>query len=89
MTENFGTNFPTYFELIQRTSYLFVNMNELLDIARPISPKMKFIGGIAAAELLASSESICLDANVQQIFGNFLPNRNAKKKFHEKFYWTN
>ena len=69
---NFGSNFPTSLELLQRTSYLFVNMNELLDIARPTSPKMKFIGGIAAAQQPSSSAiSKQLDCDVQQIFGIF------------------
>lgn len=46
-------------------------MNELLDIARPISPKIKFIGGIAAAQFPASDESKRFDDSLQKIFGTF------------------
>ena len=83
---NFGSNFPTSLELLQRTSYLFVNMNELLDIARPTSPKMKFIGGIAAAQQPSvSANSKHLDCDVQQIFGIFL-NRRKNKFAKANFY---
>ncbi|KAI1701341.1 UDP-glucoronosyl and UDP-glucosyl transferase domain-containing protein [Ditylenchus destructor] len=34
-------------EIMQRTSFVFINVNEFVDIGRPISPKIKYIGGIA------------------------------------------
>uniref|UniRef100_A0A1I7SD10 glucuronosyltransferase n=1 Tax=Bursaphelenchus xylophilus TaxID=6326 RepID=A0A1I7SD10_BURXY len=37
---------PTYTELFKKLSFVFLNMPELLDIGRPISSKIKFIGGI-------------------------------------------
>ncbi|CAD5213708.1 unnamed protein product [Bursaphelenchus xylophilus] len=37
---------PKYTELFKSVSYVFLNMNELLDIGQPISSKVKFIGGI-------------------------------------------
>ncbi|CAD5227888.1 unnamed protein product [Bursaphelenchus okinawaensis] len=37
---------PTPLQLFRNASYFFVNHNELLDTGRPISGKVKFIGGI-------------------------------------------
>ncbi|CAD5209260.1 unnamed protein product [Bursaphelenchus okinawaensis] len=37
---------PKYDELYRKISYVFVNANEFTDIGRPISNKVKFIGGI-------------------------------------------
>ncbi|CAD5209931.1 unnamed protein product [Bursaphelenchus okinawaensis] len=37
---------PRYTQLFKNVSYVFLNMPELLDIGRPISSKIKFIGGI-------------------------------------------
>lgn len=37
---------PSPTELFRRISYFFVNANEVLDLGRPISSKVKFIAGI-------------------------------------------
>ena len=47
LRELHGPDFPTIKELILRASFVFLNSNEHLEIARPISAKTKFIGGIA------------------------------------------
>ena len=36
--------------LIRRTSYLFVNSHPLVDFARPVPEKIKFIGGITGEQ---------------------------------------
>ena len=46
----FNAKYPTFPPLKQiatRLGFLFLNTNELLDLAKPISSKVKFIGGIA------------------------------------------
>ncbi|KAL3075892.1 hypothetical protein niasHT_032095 [Heterodera trifolii] len=41
----FGENFPSPQELALRASFLLLNTNEMLDLARPTSNKIKHIGG--------------------------------------------
>ncbi|KAH7720032.1 CRE-UGT-54 protein [Aphelenchoides avenae] len=41
---------PTWLELFQRTSFLFVNSHELLEISRPVTHKIKHIGGVVHSE---------------------------------------
>ena len=67
--EHFGPKFPTFLELFRRSSYLLINTYEFLDIARPMSPKIKFIGGIVTEELTSATKK--LDSTTQKIFGIF------------------
>lgn len=41
---------PSFSELLQRTSLVFVNSHYLLDTARPLAHKVKQIGGVAVPE---------------------------------------
>jgi len=45
--ELYGEDFPTLREVGSRMTYLFLNTNEVLNVPKPISSKVKFIGGIA------------------------------------------
>uniref|UniRef100_A0A914H4V2 glucuronosyltransferase n=1 Tax=Globodera rostochiensis TaxID=31243 RepID=A0A914H4V2_GLORO len=45
MNSQFGEQFPSSQELVLRASFLLLNTNEMLDLARPISNKIKHIGG--------------------------------------------
>ncbi|KAH7706827.1 CRE-UGT-54 protein, partial [Aphelenchoides avenae] len=41
---------PTWLELFQQASFLFVNSHELLEISRPVTHKVKHIGGVVHSE---------------------------------------
>ncbi|KAH7720030.1 Protein UGT-49 [Aphelenchoides avenae] len=45
LLREFRADFPTWAENLNRASFHFINSNEFLDIARPISHKIKYIGG--------------------------------------------
>ncbi|CAD6191762.1 unnamed protein product [Caenorhabditis auriculariae] len=44
--KHFGEDFPDVEEISRDVNVIFVNSNEIIDKARPISHKVKFIGGI-------------------------------------------
>lgn len=44
--DKYYPNTPTYTELYHKVSYVFLNMHELLDQGRPISGKIKYVGGL-------------------------------------------
>ena len=45
-TARFPNQFPPLEQIFGRLCFVFLNTNEFLDLAKPISPKIKFIGGI-------------------------------------------
>lgn len=46
MRKKFDKNFPSALDLIRNVSFAFVNANPFFDIARPISHKTVYIGGV-------------------------------------------
>ncbi|CAD5209935.1 unnamed protein product [Bursaphelenchus okinawaensis] len=50
-----------YSQLFHKVSYVFLNMNELLDIGQPISSKIKFIGGIHLEDGLTNTNLTMLE----------------------------
>lgn len=44
--EKYYPGTPNFHELYKKVSFVFLNMNQLLDVGRPTSGKIKFIGGI-------------------------------------------
>ncbi|KAH7694505.1 CRE-UGT-54 protein, partial [Aphelenchoides avenae] len=47
MFKAFEEAFPTWPDNLRRASFHFINSNEFVDMARPISHKIKYIGGAA------------------------------------------
>ena len=43
----FGEDFPNVLDIIRKSSFVFINIPELLDQVKPISNKIVHIGGIA------------------------------------------
>ncbi|KAH7705666.1 Protein UGT-54 [Aphelenchoides avenae] len=48
-------DFPSLVKLYKRQSFLFLNTDELIDMTRPYSSKVKYIGGIAEYNDILSS----------------------------------
>uniref|UniRef100_A0A915PFQ2 glucuronosyltransferase n=1 Tax=Meloidogyne floridensis TaxID=298350 RepID=A0A915PFQ2_9BILA len=57
--EEFGQDFPNLKELVKDTSLMFINSNPFLELTRPISNKIIYIGGLV--DDMASEESKKLD----------------------------
>uniref|UniRef100_A0A915N2Z5 glucuronosyltransferase n=1 Tax=Meloidogyne javanica TaxID=6303 RepID=A0A915N2Z5_MELJA len=57
--EEFGQDFPNLKELVKDTSLMFINSNPFLELTRPISNKVVYIGGLV--DDMASEESKKLD----------------------------
>ena len=47
---SFGQNFPDLLDILRKTSFVFTNMPEFLDIPRPMSSKLVHVGGIAMSK---------------------------------------
>ncbi|KAI1707069.1 UDP-glucoronosyl and UDP-glucosyl transferase domain-containing protein [Ditylenchus destructor] len=85
---------PSGSEIMRRTSFLFVNINEYLDISRPISSKIKFIGGIALKKPkeLSSGISQIIDKAKKGVvifsFGSLVDTDNIPKSVRDAFVHT-
>lgn len=52
-------NFPPLEQIVERLGFVFLNTNELLDLAKPISAKIKYIGGIGAQKREEIPSKVC------------------------------
>uniref|UniRef100_A0A915EKF7 Phosphatidylinositol 4-kinase type 2 n=1 Tax=Ditylenchus dipsaci TaxID=166011 RepID=A0A915EKF7_9BILA len=64
--KSFGSNFPSIKEITQNVSLIFTNTNEFFEFPRPVSNKVKCIGGIV------QSEAKPLRKNIKDILDNLL-----------------
>uniref|UniRef100_A0A915CSG0 glucuronosyltransferase n=1 Tax=Ditylenchus dipsaci TaxID=166011 RepID=A0A915CSG0_9BILA len=74
LAESLGQALPTVGELVRATSFAFINSNELIEIARPTSHKVKYIGGAALkrpVKLNAKIEAIIEKSKAGVTFNNF------------------
>ncbi|KAI3410480.1 hypothetical protein GPALN_004581 [Globodera pallida] len=86
--EAFGTDFPPLKELAKNISLLFINSNKFLELARPISNKIVYIGGITdegrkPAELGEKIRTIldnCRSGTVLFSFGSVANTRTLSAK---------
>uniref|UniRef100_A0A1I8BLH7 glucuronosyltransferase n=1 Tax=Meloidogyne hapla TaxID=6305 RepID=A0A1I8BLH7_MELHA len=60
----FGQDFPNLNEIVKNVSLVFVNSNPFLEMARPISNKFVYIGGLADDQ---SEDSKKLEPEIQSI----------------------
>ncbi|KAL7079535.1 hypothetical protein ACQ4LE_001228 [Meloidogyne hapla] len=63
--EEFGPDFPSLKELARNVSLYFFNANPFLEMPRPISNKVVYIGGLVEEQ--ASKESKILEPEIQKI----------------------
>ncbi|KAK6751068.1 hypothetical protein RB195_002814 [Necator americanus] len=66
--EFFGKGFPTIGELLHNSDLVFVNTDEIIEKPRPLSHKVKYIGGIAL------SEPKPLTKDMRNLLGNYTKN---------------
>uniref|UniRef100_A0A1I7SKE2 glucuronosyltransferase n=1 Tax=Bursaphelenchus xylophilus TaxID=6326 RepID=A0A1I7SKE2_BURXY len=94
LIQKFYPKVPTPVELFRNVSYYFVNHNELLDTGRPISAKVKFIGGIqlkddhSIAKLSKKYDDLLAKAPKGAIlfsFGTTASSKVVPKKVREEF----
>ncbi|KAI1716699.1 UDP-glucoronosyl and UDP-glucosyl transferase domain-containing protein [Ditylenchus destructor] len=85
---------PSGVEIMRRTSFIFLNVNEYLEIPRPISSKIKFIGGIALKkpkELSSGIREIIDKAKKGVVifsFGSLVDTDNMPKSVRDAFVYT-
>ncbi|KAI1706221.1 UDP-glucoronosyl and UDP-glucosyl transferase domain-containing protein [Ditylenchus destructor] len=81
-------------EIMQRTSFIFINVNEFVDIGRPISSKIKYIGGIALKKPkeLSSGISQIIDKAEKGVvifsFGSMVDPDTMPKSIRDAFVHT-
>jgi UDP-glucoronosyl and UDP-glucosyl transferase len=68
-TQHYGPEFPALDDLGRKMSYFFLNTNEIIDVGKPLSAKVKFIGGIG----MRKPEAGRLGAELEELLANSGP----------------
>ncbi|CAD5214463.1 unnamed protein product [Bursaphelenchus xylophilus] len=86
---------PAFSTLYKRISYLFINTNEYTDMGRPVSNKVKFIGGIHIEDSIGEVEG-ALPQEYEDIlsskgtiifsFGSLVQMQNVPQKVQNAFF---